>query len=78
MLIAAGQFKAQCLKIMDKVGKTHEEVIITKRGKPVAKLVPVEEVPATPLFGFLRGSVVIKGDLTRPTGETWDVEADRS
>lgn len=75
MLIAAGQFKAKCLKIMDDVHKTHEEVIITKRGKPVAKLVPVEEAPPQALFGFLLGSAVIKGDITRPTGEIWDAEA---
>lgn len=75
MLIAASQFKAKCLKIMDNIHKIHEEVIITKRGKPVAKLVPVEEAPPRPLFGFLRGSAVIKGDITQPTGEVWDAEA---
>lgn len=74
MLIAAGQFKAHCLKIMDRVHKTHEEVIITKHGRPVAKLVPVEEAPPKPLFGYLRGSVVVKGDITQPIGEVWNAE----
>ncbi|MCC7265488.1 MAG: type II toxin-antitoxin system prevent-host-death family antitoxin [Candidatus Latescibacteria bacterium] len=78
MQIAAGQFKAKCLKIMDKVHHTREEVTITKRGKPVARLVPVEETPAKALFGFLRGSVVIKGDIVESTGEIWDAEADRA
>ena len=39
MKIAAGQFKAKCLKLMDNVYKNNEEVIITKYGKPIAKLV---------------------------------------
>ena len=44
MIIAAGKFKAECLKLMERVNKTHEEVIISKRGKPVAKLVSVEKL----------------------------------
>ena len=43
MEIAAGEFKARCLKLMDEVQATGEEVVITKRGKPVAKLVPVKK-----------------------------------
>ena len=43
----AGEFKAKCLKIMDQVKNYHEEIIITKHGKPVAKLVPVEEKSKT-------------------------------
>lgn len=57
MEIAAGRFKALCLGLMDHVRDTHERVIITKHGTPVAQLVPVEEVPRTPLAGALRGSI---------------------
>jgi prevent-host-death family protein len=74
MQIAAGKFKAQCLGIMDEVYLTHETVTITKRGKPVAKLVPVEEEPPAPLFGMLKGHVQIKGDIIAPTGEVWDAD----
>ena len=58
MMITAGKFKAQCLKIMDDVQKNHREVIITKYGKPVAKLVGVEPKVKAPLFGFLKNSVI--------------------
>ena len=51
MKISGGQFKAQCLKLMDEVKTCHEEVVITKRGKPVARLVPYEETPV-PIDGF--------------------------
>ena len=57
MEIAAGRFKALCLGLMDHVRDTHERVIITKHGTPVAQLVPVEGTPPTPLAGALRGSV---------------------
>jgi prevent-host-death family protein len=42
--IPAGEFKARCLKLMDEVRATRRPIVITKRGKPVARLVPVEEV----------------------------------
>lgn len=51
MKIAAGQFKAQCLKLMDKVQQTREEIIITKHGQPVARLVPVEIEPSDSIIG---------------------------
>ena len=78
MLIPAGQFKARCLKLMDQVQETHEEIIITKRGKPTAKLVPVEDLPPKPLFGFLQGSVAINDDITQPIDEVWDADRDGS
>ena len=63
--IAAGSFKVHCLAIMDEVQAKRETVVITKRGKPVAKLVPVEE-QTDDLFGFLRGKVTIVGDVVSP------------
>ncbi len=74
MKIAAGQFKAKCLKLMDDVQKHHKEIIITKYGKPVAKLAPVEEKEPKPLFGLLKNSVVITGDIIKPTGEKWNAD----
>ena len=74
MKMPAGQFKAQCLKLMDQVRETHESIVITKFGKPVAKLVPVEEKSRESLFGFLRDSAMIKSDLTASTGERWDAD----
>ena len=71
--IPAGEFKAKCLKIMDQVKNYHEEIIITKHGKPVAKLVPVEEIKAKQVFGFLKGTVIIHEDITKPLDEKWEV-----
>ena len=74
MMITAGKFKAQCLKIMDDVHKHRREVIITKYGKPVAKLVGVTTQTKEPLFGFLKDSVVIKDNIISPIEEPWDVQ----
>ena len=75
MQIAAGEFKAKCLKIMSEVQTLHQEVIITKFGKPIAKLVPVEKKPAHPLFGTLRGSAaIIREKFTEPIGEAWEAD----
>lgn len=71
--IAAGQFKAQCLQLMDYVKNKHAIVLITKRGVPVAKLVPIEE-KAIDLFGALKGTLKIKGDIIAPIDEKWDAE----
>lgn len=74
MIIAAGKFKAECLKLMDTVNETHEEIIISKRGKPVAKLTAAEPEPAKSVFGFLSGSVIEEHDIVSPTGEKWNAE----
>jgi prevent-host-death family protein len=70
--LPAGQFKARCLKLMDEVRERRVEVVITKRGRPVARLVPIEPPPA--LFGAMRGSVLALGDVVSPTGERWDAD----
>lgn len=69
----AGQFKSQCLKVMDKVKRTKKRVIITKRNVPVAQLVPIEPEEEKPIFGCMKGTIEIKGDITKPTGEKWNV-----
>ena len=76
MKIPAGQFKAKCLQLMDKVQKSHEEVIITKFGKPVCKLVPVNssEKPNQALFGYMKGTGETIGDIISPIGEKWSAE----
>ena len=74
MDIAAGLFKAQCLKLMDRVAETHEAITVTKRGKAVARLVPVDPAPGRQLFGYLRGKGKITGDILAPTGESWEAQ----
>ena len=71
--IPAGQFKARCLAIMDEVQAKRQAVIITKRGKPVAKLVPVTDEKKDDIFGLLKGKIEITGDVVSPalTPEEW-------
>ena len=74
MIIAAGQFKAECLKLMDRVNENHEEIIISKRGKPVAKLVPYRDETVRSIFGYIKNSVKNEKNIIEPTGEYWDAE----
>lgn len=73
--IPAGQFKARCLQLMEQVRTTRRPIVITKRGKPVARLLPMDEAPAgREIFGCMKGTVAIQGDIVRPTGEEWHAE----
>jgi prevent-host-death family protein len=74
MSISAATFKAECLKLMDKVAKTRQPIVITKHGRPVAQLVPVP-VEAQSLFGYMQGTVRFDGDIVAPTGEKWSAGA---
>jgi prevent-host-death family protein len=56
--IAAGVFKARCLDLMDRVRETGAEYVITKHGRPVAKLVPVVDTSRQSLFGSMKGTVL--------------------
>ncbi len=70
--MAAGTFKVHCLAVMDEVQSKREAVLITKRGKPVAKLVPIEQ-KTDDIYGFFVGKGTIKGDVVAPafTLEEW-------
>lgn len=69
----AGEFKAECLKVMDRVKATRRKVIITKRNVPIAQLVPIDSDQEKKIFGCMKGTIEIKGDIVKPTGEKWDV-----
>lgn len=69
-IIGAGDFKAKCLQLLDAVAVRREPLIITKRGKPVARLVPMP--PDTELFGALAGSVLDESDIVSPIDVDWD------
>lgn len=68
--IAAGEFKAKCLELLDRVARDGDAIVVTKRGRPVAKVVPVEPRTRRPL----RGSVRYLSDIVEPIGEEWTVE----
>lgn len=63
--MAAGTFKTNCLSVMDEVQARKESVVITKHGKPVAKLVPVDETKDS-IYGFFQGKGTILGDIVAP------------
>jgi prevent-host-death family protein len=69
---AAGDFKARCLAVMEEVCATREPVLITKRGRPVAKLVP-PDISTDDFIGRLEGIVTVAGDIESPmeSPETW-------
>jgi prevent-host-death family protein len=61
----AGEFKARCLRVMEEVRKYRTPVVITKKGRPVAKLVP-PDAPVSDVFGCMTGTARIVGDLEAP------------
>jgi prevent-host-death family protein len=73
--IAAGEFKAKCLALLDDVHRQRKEILITKWGKPVAKLVPADERPES-FIGSMKGTMEIVGDIISPIDEKWDADAD--
>jgi prevent-host-death family protein len=72
--ISAAEFKAKCLSLMDEVAHKKQSITVTKRGKPIARLVPVEKEEQAPFIGFLRGCVLKADRIDEPTGEVWDAE----
>lgn len=72
--MAAGDFKARCLRVMEQVKSTRTPVVITKRGKPIAKLVPVDP-PEEWVPGRLAGKIEILGDIVSPIVPWEDWEA---
>ena len=72
--MAAGKFKAQCLAVLDEVKMKREEVVVTKNGKPYAKMVPLDEQDEDPLAVFRFGQGRIVGDILAPADELedWD------
>ena len=66
----AGQFKAKCLAVLDRVARTGEEVMVTKRGKPVARVVPVQSRDQPSLVG----SVETHGDIVGPILDAWELD----
>lgn len=68
--MAAGRFKATCLEVMDEVAARGTEVVVTKRGKPVVRVVPVHDAPPSPV-GFMRGTLHIEGDIVSSMADEW-------
>jgi prevent-host-death family protein len=72
--ISITAFKATCLKVIDDVQRQGDVVVITKHGRPAAKLVPIDQGPTEEWFGRGKGTVREKGGLYM-TGEAWDADS---
>jgi prevent-host-death family protein len=70
--IPAGEFKAKCLKLLDKVAEDREILVITKHGKPVAQLTPIPEDNRGNFIGSMKGSVLWMGDIISPIDVEWE------
>jgi prevent-host-death family protein len=68
--IPAGEFKAKCLKLLDEVAEKRKPLIITKRGRPVAEVIPIPS--QGDLVGSMRGSVLWEGDIISPIDVEWE------
>jgi prevent-host-death family protein len=71
--VAAAEFKARCLELMDRVKETGAEYVITKHGRPVAKLVPYTEPAATSFIGSMSGTVLAYDRPFEPIDGEYDV-----
>lgn len=72
-LVPAGIFKAKCLELIDTVKESGVEFVITKHGKPFARLAPVDAAHAgTSPIGFMRGTVLHYGDIVTPDPDAWE------
>jgi len=74
LTVSISQFKATCLALIEKVQRTGQPLLITKRGKPIAQVLPASPSPAAvSKFGTMRGTVKELGDIVEPVGvEDWE------
>ena len=75
-MIPAGQFKAQCLGLMEQIQETQQPIVVTKRGVPMVTIIPYkkEMVSKCKIFGALKGTITIHQDIVAPIDELWDVD----
>jgi len=76
--VAISEFKAKCLSLIDEIQKTKQPLRITRRGKPVAELVPPTAKGERNLLGFMKGRMEILGDIVSPAAnpDEWEVLRD--
>jgi prevent-host-death family protein len=74
-IVGAAKFKAECLRLIDEMGRDHQPVTITKRGRPVATLAPIKTTSSRSLFGAMAGSVLRYDDPFEPACDPSDWDA---
>lgn len=72
--VAISEFKAKCLEVIDNLQTDREPIVITKRDKPVARVVPLDSEKVS-LFGMFRSKGKINGDIVSPIEEKWDAQS---
>ena len=70
--ISTSELKAKCSKIVKGVAQKRTAVVITRHGRPIAKLVPIEDEKTESLFGFAAGKITINGDIIEHIDVTWE------
>ena len=69
--VSTSELKAHCAQVIDDVARGRGPITVTKRGRPVARIVPVSAARPD-LFGCLKGTVKILGDIVEPVDVTWE------
>lgn len=70
--IAATSAKARFLELLDIVDRKRSTITITKRGRAVAKLIPIKKTPEPDIFGYMKGTIKITGDIISPEPDIWE------
>lgn len=74
MNIDITEFTANCLKLIDEVATTHQSLVINIGGKPLVEVVPIVDETLNSMFGYMKGTVTILGDIINVPYEPWSVE----
>lgn len=71
-VLTATEFKARCLRILENLGTSG--IIVTKRGRPVAKVIPIGSIDNSKLIGLMKGKVIVRGNIFS-TGRKWNAQS---
>ena len=69
--VAAGEFKAKCLRLMDRVARDRQPLVVTKRGQPIVEVIPVRKRRRR-MYGYMAGTVEFVGDIISPIDVEWE------
>lgn len=73
--VSSSDLKNGWHEYLDRVRRTRQEIVVTRYGKPIAKLSPVDgKEDEDSIFGILAGTVTVRGDIVAPTGEAWEAD----
>ena len=71
-IISVSDFKAHCLDYLTKMSSNNSDIIITKRGKPFARVEPIKEKKSGFIYGKMEGRLSVKGDIFEPIDVDWE------